>query len=136
MDVRNCKECGTMFNYVSGPPLCPACKKEIEEKFAEVKSYVYENPKCGIREVSDELGVPVPIIKQWIREERLSFTPDSAIGLECEACGKKIYTGRYCDACKSKMTHRLESAYQKPKPEPAAPKQSSDHQNKMRFLNS
>ncbi len=135
MDVRNCKECGAMFNYVSGLPLCPNCMKKMEEKFSEVKAYVYDNPKCGIREVSEANEVPVPIIKKWIRDERLSFSPDSAIGLECESCGKTIYTGRYCDVCKSRMTHRLEGAYQKQEPKkPSKPK--GDNQNKMRFLNS
>jgi methionyl-tRNA synthetase len=84
--------------------------------------------------VSDANEVPIQIIKQWIREERLSFSPDSAIGLECESCGKTIYTGRYCDACKAKMTQRLGNAYQKPAPA-EAPKITSDHHNKMRFLN-
>lgn len=136
MDVRNCRECGNLFNYVSGPPLCPSCLKAIEDKFAQVKEYIYDNPKCGLREVSEANDVPVQIIKKWIREERLSFSPDSAIGLECESCGKTIYTGRYCDACKSKVTHRLENAYQKPQPQAAPKKPTSDHQNKMRFLNS
>lgn len=135
MDVRNCKECGNLFNFISGPPLCPACLKKIEDKFGQVKEYIYDNPRCGIREVSEANEVPVPIIKKWIREERLSFSPDSMIGLECECCGKTIYTGRYCDACKGKVTQRLESAYKKPEPAPA-PKSQSDHQNKMRFLNS
>lgn len=134
MDVRNCKECGNLFNYVSGPPLCPNCMKRLEDKFAQVKEYIYDNPKSGIREVSEANEVPVPIIKKWIREERLSFSEDSAIGLECEGCGKIIRTGRYCDMCKTKMTQRLEGAYQKPAP--AAPKKSEgDHHNKMRFLN-
>ena len=32
MDVRNCKKCGKLFNYVSGPMICPLCKEELEEK--------------------------------------------------------------------------------------------------------
>lgn len=134
MDVRSCKVCGNLFNYMSGPPLCPNCVKKMEEKFAQVKEYIYDNPKCGMSEVSEANDVPVPIIRQWIREERLSFAEDSPIGLNCECCGKMIHTGRYCEACKAKVGKRLESAYSKPAPQ-QAPKPESDHHNKMRFLN-
>ena len=34
MDVRNCKNCGKLFQYV-GKPLCPACNKKLEDKFFE-----------------------------------------------------------------------------------------------------
>lgn len=135
MDVRNCKDCGRMFNYVSGPPLCPACMKKMENKFVEVKEYIYDNPKCGLQEVSEVNEVPIPIIKKWIREERLSFSEDSAIGIECENCGKTIRTGRYCESCKGKMAQRLDSAYSKSQPEPEPKKPEGDHHNKMRFLN-
>ena len=54
MDVRNCKKCGKLFNYVSGPMICPLCKEELEEKFQEVKKYVSEHPGCGIPEVTEE----------------------------------------------------------------------------------
>ena len=31
MDVRNCKKCGRMFNYVTGPVVCPNCKDSLEK---------------------------------------------------------------------------------------------------------
>ena len=36
MDVRNCRNCGRMFNYMGGAPLCNMCQKKLEEKFQEV----------------------------------------------------------------------------------------------------
>ena len=39
MNVRNCKECGRLFNYIAGPPICPACKEELEKKFQKAKEY-------------------------------------------------------------------------------------------------
>ena len=36
MNVRNCRKCGTIFNYVMGPIVCPACREALEEKFKEV----------------------------------------------------------------------------------------------------
>ena len=35
MDVRNCKNCGKLFQFV-GKPICPACNKKLEDKFFEI----------------------------------------------------------------------------------------------------
>ena len=43
MDVRNCKKCGSIFNYLSGPPLCPTCIRKLDDIFDEVKEYIYDH---------------------------------------------------------------------------------------------
>ena len=53
MDVRNCRSCGKMFNYVSGPFICPACKEELEKKFQEVKKYIQDNRGVGVKDVAE-----------------------------------------------------------------------------------
>lgn len=132
MDVRNCRDCGKIFNYVSGPPLCPACLKELDKKFEKVKEYIYDHPGAGVQEVSDENDVTVAQIKIWIRQERLTFADDSPIGIDCEICGATIKTGRYCNACKNKMVNNLGDVYKQPKPEPR--KKDPKENPKMRFL--
>lgn len=132
MDVRNCRNCKRLFNYLGGTPICPECEKELEEKFHIVKEYVRSNPKVAIATVAEENGVSVKQIKQWVREERLEFSADSQIGLECESCGTLIRTGRFCEACKDKMTSEMENAVRKPVVQVAPKKQSTG--NKMRFL--
>ena len=102
MDVRNCKNCGKLFQYV-GKPLCPACNKKLEDKFFEVRDYIYENPTANMSQVSEEMEVPIQQIKKWVREERLAFSKDSGITISCEKCGKPILTGRFCNECKKKM---------------------------------
>ena len=74
MNVRNCRKCGNLFNYMVGPILCPACREALEEKFKEVKSYIVKNPGVGIQQTSRECEVEVSQIQQWIREERLAFS--------------------------------------------------------------
>ena len=133
MDVRNCKGCGKLFNYLSGPPLCPNCLKALDTKFSEVKEYIYEHPGAGIQEVSEENEVSIAQIKKWIREERLSFADDSPIGVECEGCGKTIKTGRYCPLCKDKMTHNLGEMY-KEAPKKQVRKIDKTVNPKMRFF--
>ena len=52
MDVRNCKNCGKLFQFV-GKPICPACNKKLEDKFFEVRDYIYENPTANMGKVSE-----------------------------------------------------------------------------------
>ncbi len=111
MEVRTCKECKKLFNYLTGAPICQACKDKLEVKFQQVKEYVRENPKEGINEVAEANDVSANQIRRWIREERLSFSDDSDIGLDCESCGKMIKSGRLCQACKDKLLGNVEDMY-------------------------
>ena len=133
MDVRNCKNCSKLFNYLGGQPLCPECVKALDSKFEQVKEYVYENPRESIQKVSQECEVSVAQIKRWVKEERLSFSEDSQVGVECESCGKMIRTGRFCDMCKGKLAKEIGSVQKKPKLEP---KKKKSEAPKMRFLDS
>ena len=131
MDVRNCKSCGRMFNYI-GTSICPECSKAVEEKFDDVKKYIYEHPKCSIHEVAEEMEISVAQIRKWLKEERLTFSEDSDITLNCEKCGKKILTGRFCKACKESMSSQLGGLYKKEEPKFTLDRKKSE--NKMRFL--
>ena len=110
MDVRNCKNCGKLFQFV-GKPICPACNKKLEDKFFEVRDYIYENPTANMGKVSEEMDVPIQQIKKWVREERLAFSKDSGITISCEKCGKPILTGRFCKECKNSMRDDLSKMY-------------------------
>ena len=68
MNVRNCKRCGKIFNYVMGAPLCPACREEMEKKFHEVKKFIQDHPGVGIPELSEACEVEPSQIRQWVRE--------------------------------------------------------------------
>jgi phage FluMu protein Com len=56
-DVRNCRRCGKIFNYIGGQPLCPACRQLDEEDFKRVKEYLYHNPGAVLSEVSTKLEI-------------------------------------------------------------------------------
>lgn len=130
MEVRNCKSCGKMFNYI-GSSTCPSCERELENKFQEVRKYVKEHKEASITEVSEEMEVSVHQIKRWVRQERLAFSDASQVGLSCENCGTMIKTGRFCDNCKAKMASDLSSTIKKgTKAEPVKQKESA----RMRFL--
>ena len=99
MEVRNCRGCGKLYNYIGGPyrNLCPNCIEKIEEKYLEVKEYIQD--------------VSTRQIEQWIRDERLVIADDSPIGITCERCGASIKSGRFCERCKNKMANNLGSMY-------------------------
>lgn len=134
MNVRNCRKCKRLFNYVVGPYLCPQCRQEMEDKFQEVKKYVQEHAHADVKTVSEECEVDPMQIRQWVREERLVFAEDSAIGIACERCGTTIKSGRFCEKCKAEMTNGFRSAMT-PSHSPQQSGQQDTRTNpKMRFL--
>ncbi len=114
MEVRSCRNCGKLFNYLQGAPICPMCRKKLEEKFEEVREFVRDNDSATMTEISEAMDVSVKQIRQWVREERLTFTENSPVGIECEGCGTMIRTGRYCDKCKNNLANDLKQMYAKP----------------------
>lgn len=130
MELMNCRNCKKLFNYITGEKLCPACKALMEDKFQEVKRYIEENPRENINQVAEACGVSIRQIKNWVREERLSFTEDSLVGLECERCGKMIHSGRFCKECAGGLADAMNNAYRRERQTPIRKTATG----KMRFL--
>ncbi len=133
MDVRSCKNCGRLFNYMQGQPICAACKQKLEEKFTKVRDYIRMNDMATMQQIADENDVTVKQIKQWVREERLTFSSKSPVGIECEECGKMIRTGRFCDKCKNNMATNLKQMYAMPAAVKKPDAKGKD-KDRMRFL--
>jgi methionyl-tRNA synthetase len=106
---------------------------DLEDKFQQVKQFLRENPKAPLNVIAEENDVSVKQIKQWVREERLTFTEESQITLECENCGSKIRTGRFCDKCKTSLHNDLSGAIKKSGTITSKPK-SGHEKDRMRFL--
>lgn len=134
MNVRNCRKCGRLFNYVAGYQMCATCKEALESKFQEVKEYVREHRGVGINEVAEACDVEPSMIQQWLREERLELTEDSGIMLACESCGALIRSGKYCDKCRMQLTNGFNSILQGRKPLEPERKTQRSAEAKMRFL--
>jgi hypothetical protein len=132
MDVRTCKSCGRLFNYLSGEPLCSACRDVNEKKFVEVKEYIREHRNAPIKQVSEECEVSIKQLERWVRQERLEFSKDSGVMFYCSSCGEPIQSGTMCEKCKNSMASTLSGLINKPKaPEVHKKQHESD---KMRFL--
>ncbi len=135
MEVKVCKSCKAMFQYITGPEICPKCKSVEEEIFQKVKDYLREHPGESMNIVSEETGVAVSLIEKFLRQGRLEITPSSQITLTCEMCGRKILTGRFCTECKGQLQQGLSQAKQDMMGIKAEALKK-EQQAKMRFLKS
>lgn len=114
MNIRNCKECGKLFQYDGVSKLCYRCRRKDDENFRAVKEFLYENPRETIIVVSEETGVSEDKILRYLREGKLEIVGDNpGIMLNCEGCGKAIRTGRYCEKCAQDIERGLKSGFEK-----------------------
>ena len=135
MNVRNCKKCNKLFNYIAGPPICPVCKEDLEKKFQEVKKYIQDHDSVPMTVVAEECDVDIAQLRQWVREERLVFAEGSGMAMECELCGASIITGRYCEKCKAETMNDLLGAGRPSGIQPIQQQRKSSTENpRMRFL--
>ena len=113
-DLRNCRRCGRMYNYIGGPPICLDCKNADEEVFKRIKDYLYQFPGATLSQVALDCDVSVEKIKMFLREGRLEITDGANIILECERCGKSIKTGRFCNEWQNQLHNDITGSYVKP----------------------
>lgn len=111
-DIRNCKECGRVFQYNGLSKICPRCQQKDEENFKMVKEYIYDNPGATMIDITEDTGVPEEKVLRYLREGRLEISggEETVFFLECERCGKGISTGRFCDECAREMEKNLKGA--------------------------
>lgn len=117
METINCKNCGRLFLYQCGLHYCSKCLGILEEKFEKVKDYLYDNPGASIQRIAEVNDVTKQQVIKWVREERLEFTADSLVTVDCEICGTMIRTGRFCKSCKNDLAQKLGKAFNQPIPE-------------------
>ncbi len=117
MDIRQCKECGKLFQYVT-KPICPECLDEFDNMFLKVRDYIYKNPDADIAEIAEKTEVKEKRILEFLKEERLSLSDANGV-LSCESCGRSIPAGRFCKGCKESLSKALQPpAPVQTKPEP------------------
>ena len=133
MEVKVCKHCKKMFQYITGPVICPRCKQIEEEQFQKVKEYLRENPGAAMNVVSEETQVSVKLIQSFLRQGRLQIAPGSPISLVCEKCGAPILTGKYCNQCKNELVNQLSAVAHDIQASNASHEEAKE---KMRFLKS
>jgi hypothetical protein len=107
-NTRVCVRCGRIFNYSGfGHYYCPNCKKKDAKDFNRVRDYIYEHGIANMVEVSENTGVGVKIIEQYLREGRLEIPENSPIFIKCEMCGVDIRSGRLCPKCANSLSNAM-----------------------------
>jgi flagellar operon protein (TIGR03826 family) len=117
MDIRNCKRCGKVFNFV-GSAVCAECAQREQEDFAKVREYLFGHPNSTTLEVTKATGVDPKVISRLLREGRLladNIQVSDGEELRCEKCGQAISRGRFCEKCVGEMKNE----FQKTAPSPA-----------------
>jgi len=107
----NCSRCGRFFDSNGFVTLCPLCYKKDQSDFERIRQYLYEHPRATIFQVSTDLDMPVSQLKRYLREGRLEIVEKDNLFLKCEACGKSICSGVYCDECSRKYNNNITSIY-------------------------
>lgn len=111
--LQSCLRCGNMFLYSGiGKCICEGCKQVDEEEFQLVKNFLYENPLATIMDASQETGVRVIRIRNYLKDGRLVIADNSPIFINCETCGTSIKYGRLCRSCADSMSSEMKSAMQ------------------------
>jgi flagellar operon protein (TIGR03826 family) len=136
MEVKSCKRCGKLFQYVTGKTVCPDCKKREEELFQIVKDYLREHPGAIIKEVSEETGASIPMIEGFLKAGRLQVSEDSPMSILCEKCGTKIKTGRFCNSCTHEIASQIQGEARDMKQEQVSKLNVNKEKERMRFLDS
>lgn len=109
-ELKNCRRCKKIFMYTVGPQICEACKKLEEEEFERVRKFLKEFPGATIQEVSKETEVSTHLIYKFLREGRIEVAENSPIALQCENCGVRILSGRFCVNCSRKIANEMINA--------------------------
>ena len=99
MELRVCEVCKRMFQGIGENNVCPRCMISHEEAFNRVKDYLRKCPGTAMPILSEETGVSIPVLEQYLRQERIEIAPNSQVMLACNKCGAEIVTGMYCEPC-------------------------------------
>jgi uncharacterized protein len=105
MDIRNCKRCGKVFNFI-GFAVCSECAKQEQEDFEIVREYLFSHPNSTTIEVTNATGIDPKVISRLVKEGRLlvdNIQITDGEEFKCEKCGQAIFKGRFCEKCAGEM---------------------------------
>lgn len=118
-ELRNCSICGRLFAYQQGRTVCSRCREQEEEQYMLVRKYVRDNPGATVFEVAEATGVDEELILQFLREGRLQSRGFVEM-LQCQRCGARIDSGKYCANCLRELDAQLRGVISPSRPGSAA----------------
>jgi uncharacterized OB-fold protein len=105
MSIRNCPECGRLFQYVF-KNICPNCINREESDRAIIRTFLQEHPKTSIPEISEITGVHTKVVIRMLKDGRLEAIcrENNIMLLDCERCGEPVTDGRFCQKCRESLS--------------------------------
>ena len=98
--MPRCPDCGIHMKYIYGEMFeCPVCHRQEQTQFGKVRSYLEEHGPQPAMVISNETGVPVNVIDNFLRQGRIEIPDGSPVYIKCQSCGADIRYGRYCPDC-------------------------------------
>ncbi len=111
MASRTCKRCGKEFEAtLISNGLCADCASEIQDKYHQVRDYLWDHPNTSASVVARDCNCSVHQVMRWVKEGRFLVSEDSRVFLTCENCGRKIVSGIFCDSCAKAIEVRKKTA--------------------------
>ena len=108
MSIRNCPDCGKLFEfYVKN--LCPDCITQEENDFGAIVAFLKDNPGTKVPEISEATGIGANKIIKMLKSGRLISVCEQhgIVLLTCEHCGIPIAKGHLCPQCCESMSKVL-----------------------------
>lgn len=129
--LSNCSKCGQLFLSI-GINTCPQCIKKVEDEYTVCAEYLKENRLVNIYVLSEETGISVNQITQFVREGRISVADTPNLGYPCQTCGTLINKGKLCDKCANSFNREINKVINNSKEEKVV-KKDTYYQFKDRF---
>lgn len=106
--LPKCPDCDVHMKYAYGEMFeCPICHRTEPTDFGKIREFLEKAGPQPAIVISNETGVPVNVIDNYLRQGRVEIPDGSPIYIKCQSCGADIRYGKYCPECMAKMSKEL-----------------------------
>lgn len=111
MELKNCKECGNLFQSLSDETRCYRCKDKEEQLLREISRFIRRNKNRveSIEVILENFDVTKEQILKWVREKRLLQTNFKMLNFNCKLCKKIIRYDGLCEECSNGLKNDLKT---------------------------
>lgn len=110
-ELRNCPNCGGIFNYNGLRDMCPKCVQIEDDIYEKVYKFLRkrENRAASVERIVEATDVTPELLYKWIREKRLHTAMFPNLGYPCDMCGNLTQSGKLCRECQDKLKEDLKT---------------------------
>lgn len=104
--VRQCSECGKIFQSVWNYNLCDECRDKASDKESQIIDFIRSNHNATMLDIASQFKVSSAFIFRMMNEGRLSPKQPQASD-RCRSCGVPIKSGIYCPRCQAQKRQQI-----------------------------